>query len=264
MDVYLMDYHQHSNHSYNNDRSMQYICEQAIQKGYKEICFTEHYSVNPFTMTYGHLHFDQYFAEIEFCRGTYSKELTIKTGIEICEPHVMAEKYELVLNELDFDIVLGGVHNLHNEKISDTISKYGTAVYSLYFDEIYQMVSKADIDVIAHLDLIKHYAFTTTANYDLNGYEEILRAILRKAIKRNIGLEINVSSLSTSPADLAPIQKILMLYKEMGGEILTIGSGCGNSQLDVQRIMDGYELAKSCGFDYIFKYESRFPKAVAI
>lgn len=68
-------------------------------------------------------------------------------------------------------------------------------VYHGYFAEVYKLVSEADIDVIAHLDLMKRYAMETKSNYQFDDFNEILEAILRKAIERGIGIEINTSGI---------------------------------------------------------------------
>ncbi|MGN1399898.1 MAG: histidinol-phosphatase HisJ family protein [Bacillus sp. (in: firmicutes)] len=260
----LIDYHHHSNHSFDSKTSMSDICEQAIKIGLNEICFTDHYSVNPFTVTYGHMKFDRYLAEIESCRAAYEGRLSIKSGLELCEPHEQKEIYRLVLQELNLDFVLGSVHNIGNEKVREILQRFGPSMHHLYFEEVYKLVCEADIDCIAHLDLIKKYAFQTFGMYAFKDYQEIIREILQKAIDRNIAIEINTSGLKNKMNVTMPSKEILQTYRELGGELLTVGSDSHHAETVGQYIKEGYELAKGCGFTHLYRYEARKPIAVAI
>ena len=44
---YLVDYHVHTDNSFDGKVSMAEQCEKAIEIGLKEIVFTEHYDLNP-------------------------------------------------------------------------------------------------------------------------------------------------------------------------------------------------------------------------
>ena len=52
----------------------------------------------------------------------------------------------------------------------------------------------------------------------------VIREILKHIIKAGKGIEINTSSFRYKLNDLTPLRKILKLYNELGGEIITIGS----------------------------------------
>ncbi|ETI69934.1 histidinol-phosphatase [Neobacillus vireti LMG 21834] len=92
------------------------------------------------------------------------------------------------------------------------------------------MVSAADIDVIAHLDLMKCHGYKEYGIYRFEDYQEIIQQILKKAIERNIGIEINSSGLRAGLKQTLPSMNIIQLYKELGGEILTIGSDLTQSR----------------------------------
>ncbi|MDP4170849.1 MAG: PHP domain-containing protein, partial [Bacillota bacterium] len=95
--MYLMDYHHHSNHSFDSKALMEEVCIKAIENNIKEICFTEHFSVNPLAPTYGHMDFPKYLQDIRDCQEKFQHILTIKAGIELCEPHISIEKYKETL-----------------------------------------------------------------------------------------------------------------------------------------------------------------------
>lgn len=263
--MYLMDYHHHSNHSYDSKADMKEICKSAIEKGVREICFTEHYSVNPRVPTYGHMEFDSYFKDIEQCRSLFGSELTIKAGIELCEPHERKAEFKAALDSLPLDFIMGSVHNIQSTKLSAVIKAHGERANELYFQELYKMVSEADIDVIAHLDLIKRYTHRDLNEiYDFNKYRESIAKILSKAIERGIGIEINTSGLRTSMRKTMPGKEILSLYKELGGKILTIGSDSHKADDTGSHIAEAYELAKQCGFTEIYTFTRRQPSPIPL
>ncbi|WP_210469871.1 histidinol-phosphatase HisJ family protein [Sporosarcina sp. 6E9] len=264
--MYLTDYHHHTDNSFDSKASMLEVCEQAIKNGLDEICFTEHFSVNPKVPTYGHLNFDRYFSQINECRNRYNGRLVIKAGIELCEPHLLRDEYKEALIDFDLDFIMGSVHNINEEKLRIYMqNKDAHAVYQGYFEEVYALVSHADIDILAHLDLMKRYAIDTIGNYKLADFHSIIEAILKKAIERGIGIEINTSGLSNKRVkEPFPSKEVLKLYKNLGGEILTIGSDSHRAETVGAHLGDALSLAKEVGFEYVYTFESRKARAVRI
>ncbi len=262
--MFIIDYHHHTNHSFDSQASMQAVCEAAIRKGVKEICFTEHYSVNPLAPTYGHMYFDKYTADIQSCRLLFEDRLSIKQGIELCEPHRLVPEYALALHGLPLDFILGSIHNIDNQKLRSIISQYGTSAFRLYFEELYKMVATADIDVIAHFDLIKRYSYDAVGDYPFHTYKGMIQDILEKAIDRGIGLEINTSGLRNRFKTTLPSIDILKMYKDLGGEILTVGSDSHSPETAASHISDAYSLASECGFKAIYTFDKRKPSAISL
>jgi histidinol-phosphatase (PHP family) len=258
--MYYIDYHHHSNHSFDSKAVMMEICEEALNKGIKEICFTEHFSVNPEAPTYGHMIWEKYLSDIQKCQTAYENQLVIKVGIELCEPHLMREQYKANLSSIPFDYILGSVHNLSGY----TLRKYMHAhpdrdIYLDYFREIHELVTYADIDVLAHFDLMKRYAHTTRGIYHFPDYQDIITSILHIAINRGIGLEINTSGWRTSLNESLPSIEVLKLYRELGGELLTIGSDSHKKEDVGEGFTQAINLAKEAGFNAYYTFEKRKP-----
>jgi histidinol-phosphatase (PHP family) len=262
--LYLMDYHHHTNHSFDSTANMVEVCKKAIENEIQEICFTEHYSVNPLAPTYGHMAFEKYLDEIRYCQDQFHGQLIIKAGIELCEPHLLKDQYDEILQPLNLDFILGSVHNLNNQKLRLALNGDQPTAYEQYFNELLSMVSTADIDIIAHFDLMKRYAYKEHGLYNFQDYREIIQQILKKAIERNIGMEINTSGLRTELRQTLPSIEVIQLYKELGGEILTIGSDSHSARSVGANLTDALSLARECGFNYIYKFEKRKPIAVKI
>ena len=264
--MYLTEYHHHTDNSFDSKAEMDEVCELAIKNGINEICFTEHFSVNPTAPTYGHMNFDRYFAQVKECREKYRGRLVIKVGVELCEPHLLKEEYEQALSNLDLDFILGSVHNIEENKLRKYMQgKSRYEVYQGYFEEVHSMVSEADIDVIAHLDLMKRYAKDSIGNYKLLEFQDVIESILSKAIGRGIGIEINTSGLADGKVEETfPSMDILRLYKSLGGEILTIGSDSHRAKSVGSHLADAISMAKKVGFEYIYTFEMRKPKRISL
>lgn len=264
--MYLMDYHHHTDNSFDSKASMFEVCEQAIRKGLAEICFTEHFAVNPKAPTYGHMNFERYFSQIEACREKYKHELVVKAGIELCEPHLLRGEYKQALQPFELDFIMGSVHNIDEQKLRQYMqNKDAYAVYQGYFNEVYELVSYADIDVLAHVDLMKRYAIDFVGNYKLADFQTIIEAILKKAVERGIGIEINTSGMANKKLNEPfPSKEVLKLYKALGGEVLTIGSDSHRVETVGAHLNEALSLAQEVGFEYVYTFESRKAKRIRI
>ncbi|WP_309147204.1 histidinol-phosphatase HisJ family protein [Terrilactibacillus laevilacticus] len=260
----VYDYHHHTNNSFDSKATMKEVCEQAIEKGIHEVCFTEHFSVNPRASTYGHMNFDRYFNDIATCQKQYGDKLSIKKGIELCEPHLLRDQYKKELDGKYFDFILGSVHNIDNHKLREVIKREPETAYSHYFSEVFELVSYADIDVIAHFDLMKRYAHPILGYYRYEDHASMIEKILIKAVERHIGIEINTSGLRGGVGETLPSLDVVRRYRELGGEILTIGSDSHRVQDVGAGFNEAVQIAKDCGFDHITAFSNRVPRQIKI
>lgn len=59
---------------------------------------------------------------------------------------------------------------------------------------------------------------------------------------------------------LLPSRDILELYKQMGGEIITVGSDAHRPERVGDRIDEAYDLLKDIGFNYVTTFKERKPE----
>ncbi len=261
----VFDYHLHSKNSFDGKDELIDICRDAVKLGVHEVCITEHFSINPHDPSFGVFDYEKYSRDIDLCKAQLGEKLIIKRGIELGEPHVKSDENKEFLKGKDFDFILGSVHNIGDLKLRNYIKgkdKYGA--YRDYFEEVYKTARYSDIDVLGHLDLMKRYAFDVFGNYEFKDYEDEIRQILKLAIDRGIGIEVNTSGLRTSLKEAFPKVEILKLYKELGGEILTIGSDSHNRKdtgCDFDTVV---KMLMELGFKHIYKYEKRKPSKVLL
>jgi histidinol phosphate phosphatase hisJ family len=104
---------------------------------------------------------------------------------------------------------------------------------------------------------MKRYAYEIHGNYSFDDYEEIIEKILKEVISRGIGLEINGSGYLNKVGEPYPSKKILNFYRNLGGEVMTVGSDSHFCENLARHNIKMINLLKEIGFKYIFTYEKR-------
>jgi histidinol-phosphatase (PHP family) len=84
--------------------------------------------------------------------------------------------------------------------------------------------------------------------------------VLRAAVERGVGLEINTSGLRQAPGEPYPAQTVLSWYRALGGEILTLGSDAHHSDDLGAGVTEALDLARELGFRAIATFEARQPR----
>ncbi len=90
--------------------------------------------------------------------------------------------------------------------------------FELYWKELKKTVTYGGFDCVGHFDFPKRYY------KDLIYSSEIILEIMSIVIKNNLILEINTSSLRKGLSSTMPDNNLLDLYKQVGGQYVTIGS----------------------------------------
>ncbi|WP_343008796.1 histidinol-phosphatase HisJ family protein [Clostridium celatum] len=262
--MYLVDYHMHSNNSFDSKETVASVCEAAIVKGIKEICFTEHFSVKEGLKSHGFLNLKKYSDEIAECRRRFKDELIIRVGLEICEPHENEEELNAIIENLPLDFVLGSIHNINfNTGLITYMSQNDKhESYRRYFEEVNKVCTSPYIDIVAHLDLMKRYAFNTHGRYEFNEYKELIEDVLKNIIKSGKGIEVNTSTLRSIVNETMPGEDILRLYYDLGGRIITVGSDAHKCEDVGAGIEESISMLKAIGFNEIYTFENR--QAIAI
>ena len=264
--MFQSDFHLHSNHSFDSRTAMAEVCRQAVTKNFAEICFTEHFSLDPHLPTYGHLDWDLYNADILQNRGVFDGVLSIRKGIEICEPHRDLSGYRQIFANEPMDFILGSVHNISGLKLRFLLRDSGRdKAYAAFFEETLAMVQNADIDGAAHLDLIKRYSKEPFSDQDLACNIKVIEKILQTIIDRKLVLEINTSTLR-SLGQTMPAENILLIYRSIGGTMISLGSDSHTGDSLGYGFDYGRLIALKCGFTEFCTFEQRkaIPRIIGI
>jgi histidinol-phosphatase (PHP family) len=261
------DYHMHSEFSADSRSPMAAQCERAIELGLREICLTEHADFVPLDETAGFYRPDDYFAELARCREAYGDRLTIRAGVEIGEWHQYDAEASALANSYPYDFIIGSLHWVRGELVLDPsyfADKSETDAYLAYFEELLAMVRHGGFDVIGHLDVPKRAGFAHFGRFESSEWEEPIRAILHAAIEKGIGIEINTGTARRSVAEPGPTVDVLRWYRELGGEILTIGSDAHRPDHLAYAFDRVPAMLAAAGITRITNFEGRKPVSVRV
>lgn len=265
----ICDCHNHTGFSADCDATGESMIEKAIDLGLSYLCMTDHMDPD---MNFPGLDFTfslpEYFAQHKEWKERYGDKITLLTGIELgLQPHI-GEELKGVLAAGDFDFVIGSAH------VCDRVDPYfpeyweGKNEYEgthRYFEYILETIGAFDdIDVYGHLDYIVRYAPTKAENYSYQKYKEILDAILKTLISKNIGLELNTAGLKYGLGFAHPHTDILKRYRELGGEIITIGSDAHKPEHLAYDFHKVPATLKECGFEYYTMFRNRKPEFIKL
>ena len=237
----------------------------AIQKGLDGLCFTDHfdydYQDDPELFL---LDFPSYKEKIFSLKEKYKDNCNIRWGIEIgLQPHIVQVNND-VTAKYPFDFVIGSSHVVHG--IAPYYPHYYDGrsedeAYLEYFESILENLhTNVDFDVYGHLDYVVRYGKTKDAEYSYQKYQDVIDPVLEKIIDLGKGIELNTGAIRYGLKELNPCNDILRRYRQLGGEIITVGSDAHEPKY----IADGFdraaEVLKECGFHYYTTFDKRIPE----
>ena len=129
-----------------------------------------------------------------------------------------------------------------------------------YFQSMLAMAASPCYDVVGHVIYPLRYMNGPYDTPSLDRYRDQIREILRLAIQSGRGIEINTWKGQT----LREWIPILRDYRELGGEILTVGSDAHAPEPLGRGIREAYGLMADCGFRYVAVYHARKPEMIRL
>lgn len=256
---YLADYHVHTYYSDDSECLMEDMVKRAIQLNLDEIVFTDH--VDYGVKTDLNCDYGRYFEEIEALKKKYTGQLTIKAGIEFGIQVGTIQEFTDDFEKYDFDFIILSNHQIGNKEFwnyefqkGKTQEEYQRSYYQAIYDVIKEYKGYS---VLGHLDMIKRY--DKYGDYPDEKIVEYVEPILKQVIADGKGIEVNTSSFKYGLNDLMPSKKILKLYRDLGGRILTIGSDTHETEHLADRIMTVRRELKAMGFEEFCTFERMEP-----
>ena len=232
------DYHVHTEYSDDSQYPMEACVKDAIAKGIQEICFSDHVDsgvkLDPMGLdeeTKKHfvlnVDYPRYFAQIQELQKKYAGKIVLRKGLEFGIQTSTISAFQKLQEQWPMDFVILSIHQVHNEQFhihEFQTGKTQAQYYAEYYQELYDVIQRyKDYSVLGHLDVIKRY--DEKDGYDgFTKHYDLIKAILMRVIQDGKGIELNTSFRRYGLDSLLPDERILRLYLELGGTILTIGS----------------------------------------
>jgi len=268
-----MDFHVHTDNSFDGHHSAILLCETAVEKGLRAVAFTDHVEMDFFREN----HFDrtarQSFFEVVKARGAFTGKLIVCAGLELGQPLYNLPESEHLVQLYSYDVIIASIHNLRGKEDFYYLRRAGVqpddeihAMLREYFDELLALAQWGKFDVLAHLTYPLRYIYNSQGlgKIDMQPYAAQIDAVLEAAAKNNLALEINTAGLRQDYGRLVPDEAILRRFKELGGQRVTIGSDAHYADHLGLNIDRGMDLARRCGFEHVTLFKQRDAIAVEI
>ena len=258
----ICDYHLHSEFSFDSSEKIEKICVKAVQAGISEIALTDHTEF-PLRETAPWPDFKRRKAVITACQEKYRAVLAIRSGIETGQPWRDPELEKELMEEKP-DFVIASAHELDGFSDPRTYpySRENTAAFiHAYLEQMTQMASVCDYDVLGHVTyLFRFIPEQLTAELPPEFFQDRYEALFHAVIARGKGIEVNCSGLRmASIGKTLPSAVLLKRYKELGGEIVTVGSDGHSCRSAFSGLEIGYEVLREAGFSYACSFAERTP-----
>lgn len=266
-----IDLHMHTSSSFDGNYSALEMTESAVANSLATIAFTDHFDVDFYERhnlgVRQQTSYEDILSVVESC----SDKIRILRGIEMGQPTYDVELTEKSLARYEYDFVIGSIHNLRNmPDFGDLDYKSMTEerIYELlgeYFNEMLLLAKWNGFDTLAHLTYPMRYIVQAGRNeIELSRFDGIVDEIFATLIKNGKALEINTSGLRQPIGKTMPTENYVRRYRELGGELLTLGSDAHFTEHVGAGIDEGYAIAERCGFEFVTYFIDRKPVKVKI
>lgn len=260
------DFHMHTSFSSDSDTKPEEMIKQSIKLGLNTICFTDHYDKDyPRYKEKEEFQLEtkRYFSEMKELQERYKNQIDIRIGVETgLQPH-LGEFWNEFTKKYPFDFVIGSVHVVDGQDpyYGDFFEgRTDEEAYRQTFEEtLIDIKQNSHFDVLGHIDYIVRYGKTKAEQYSYKKHADIIDEILKCLIQHGKGIELNTAGLKYGLGFCHPHPDIIKRYKELGGEIITIGSDGHRPEhiaYDFQKVSD---ILKSCGFKVYTEFKGRKP-----
>lgn len=268
------DMHMHTWFSTDSEACPRDMADEAVRKGLKTICFTDHFDKDDLEWgEEGIFDVDAYFVEMQKLQEEYAGKLNIRIGIELGLRTYLKDYYEELTKKYPFDFVIGSVHNVpHKKDAEGNILYTDPAAEKLFTDrtdkEAYRLMMETTLEnvrtsdcfqTLGHLDYVVRYGKSREKEYSYTDYADIIDEILKLLIEKEKGLEVNSAGLKYGLPFAHPHPDVLKRYRELGGEIITIGADAHKPEHIAYDFAKAEEILKSCGFKYYTEFFEQKP-----
>ncbi len=262
----LYDNHNHSEFSHDGFRTtLEDSARSAASKGLSGICFTDHCDFNAEEgedATREVFDVDAQQKEIDRVRPLVPG-IKILKGIEVGVNNMRRGQLAEILEKHDYDQVIASVHYLEGQdpfKGEYYIGKTWKEAYSGYLNYLYEeMLWLGDrFDIMGHYDYVVRYAPYQQTSILYRDFPDLLDPMLRLLAENGKALEINTKTYQDF-SGRTPIldPDILKRYRELGGEIISLGSDSHVRDAVGFQFERFTEYIRSFGFRYTAHYENR-------
>jgi histidinol-phosphatase (PHP family) len=187
-------------------------------------------------------------------------------GIELGQPNQDEAAAREALAGRDYDFIIGSIHNIRGFEdfffldYSQLEPGYIDQLLTTYWEEELEVIRWGEFDSLGHLTYpLRYIEGDHGIPVDLTRHQEAIDQVFRALIQNGKALEVNTSGFRQKIGRALPDLPLLRRYRELGGELVTIGSDAHSTKDLGRGIDEGMDLLKEAGFRYLAVYERRRP-----
>lgn len=270
----IADTHTHSYFSFDGHDSPEALCEAAVGAGIKILAITDHFDTDGIAEKF----YDPYRAaeakaEIYAAREKFAGKLTLSYGLELGQPYTYPKIVKTLCGERGFDYIIGSLHNLVNLpdfcflKYEKMPQRLIDSLWERAIDETERLLLGFDgvpVNSLAHLTYPLRYIKRAGRDLDMPRFYGQLAGLYRRLVERGTALEVNASGLRQGAGMTFPDFALVKLYRECGGELVTVGSDAHCARDVGANIKDIYLMLREAGFSHTVYYIEGKPQFIKI
>lgn len=273
--MYKSNCHTHTNYC-DGKNSAREMVEQAVKKDFVSLGFSGHSPMkdkNDWTMSAEDI--EAYVSEIKALKEEYKDKIDILCGVELDADYAR-------VNPLDFDFVIGSVHQLKKdgvaydvdytaEMLKKAVNEFFGGSFNemsrFYYNTLADFVINTKVDVVGHIDLITKFNLdaplfdesdTEYQHIVFGAIDRILYAKPEILFEVNTGAMFRVGKKTPYPADF-----ILRYLCKKGGRITLTSDSHSVDSIDFA-FGEAIDYIKKCGFDAVYYLTSSGIKKCSI
>lgn len=280
----LIDCHTHTQYSVDSEAETEMMIKRACELNLAAYAITDHCECNRWysedyyenAATYRFFDFGKDFensvSAVTTLKEKYKGKLNLICGVEMGQATQETDIAEKIVSDKRLDFVIGSIHQVPDTEDFAFI-EYNSmdmdGLYRLaetYLIEVNRLCKWGKFDVLGHLTyFLRYFHRHLGVEFDISHFDEIIEASFRDLAEKGKGIEINTSGLRNAVhKETYPSFKYVKMYRELGGEIISVGS-------DAHCVEDlgfgtdiGMQLAKEAGFKYVAYFKERKPNFIKI
>ncbi|MGN0665161.1 MAG: histidinol-phosphatase HisJ family protein [Huintestinicola sp.] len=264
----ISDQHLHTSFSGDSETAPEMQIEKAIALGMKHICITDHHDHDVVSDMDFELDIPAYIKRMNELKELYSGKIDISVGIELGLQTHLADYLDELTNTVPLDFVIGSLHFI--DGLDPYYPEYWTErneeeairhYFEVYLDNIRRINC---YDSLGHLDYIIRYSTAEKQSYSYSRYADCIDPILRHLAEKGKAMECNSGGFRSGMNAPNPSKEILSRFRELGGELITIGSDAHDPEyvgVDFERCRS---ILKESGFSYYAEFHDRKPRMIKL
>ena len=264
------DSHVHSSNSPDaSPDTVEMIAASAREKGLAGVCITDHCDVNCYEEWGCGTCMEGSFRDVAAAKERFNRDgFFVGMGIELGQPNQALDKVAEVMAMGKYDFVLGSLHNGDQYEdyhyIDSRMDPW--TITENYYDTMLRTAQWGQFDAMAHMTLPLRYVKgrDEVVDFHLGPYEERIQEILRVLAQTGKGIEINTSGLRQQIQETMPTLPYLKRLRQLGGEIVTLGSDSHNAHDLAAGFAVAAQLLREAGFSHFAYFRDRKPVMVPL